>query len=500
MTPIAPRKDFESIARSLCRSNGETEWVEFKRNYANPDALGRYISALANGAALNHQPFGYLMLGVEDETGEPVGTTFDPYKARKGKEPLEAWLLRLLAPKVQFGFHFVEIDGHRIVVAEVHAAANVPVRFQNVEYIRVGSVTKPLREAPERERALWRFFDDSPFERRVAYGGMTVSEALSLLDWPVYFRLLKLPAPQNLEQVAAGPLAYDGVLQHETANRWSVTNLGALLLAEDIKDFPALTRKAVRVIQYPGKSRMETTREHVFNTGYSGGFERLIDYIYALLPTREVIQDGIREEVTDFPAVTVRELIANMLIHQDLAVTGAGPMVEVFVDRIEISNPGESLIAAERMIDAPPRSRNEAMAALMRRFGICEERGSGIDKAMFAIELAHLPPPLFEMPPGATRVTVFARKRFKEMSRSDKIRAVYQHACLHYIMGEKTTNATLRARFDISSANSAVASRLLRDALKAGVITIEDEAAGPRNRAYLPFWAAAAENGTGKFI
>ena len=499
MTPPPPAKDFAAIVRSLCRSDGETEWIEYKRNYVNPEEVGRYISALANGAALNEQPFGYLMWGVVDKTGELAGTTFDPQTARKGNEPLEAWLLRLLNPKIQFGFHVVEVDDNRIVVAQIHATANVPVRFRNVGYIRVGSVTKPLREAPERERMLWRIFDKNPFEGRVHLDGMAASDALGLLDWPAYFRLLKLPVPQDLA-VAAGTLRTDGLLRSDAANGWGVTHLGAVLLAEALGDFPALARKAVRVIQYPGKSRTETTREHVFNRGYASGFERLIDYVDALLPSREVIHNGIREDAAAFPAVTLREFIANMLIHQDLTVTGAGPMVEIFADRIEISNPGESLVAAERMIDAPPRSRNEATAALMRRFGICEERGSGIDKAMLAIELAQLPPPLFETPPGATRVTVFARRHFKDMARADRIRAVYQHSCLRYIMGEKTTNATLRERFGISSGNSAVVSRLLGDALKAGVIVVENAAAGPRSRAYLPFWAAPADNEIGRFI
>ena len=318
---------------------------------------------------------------------------------------------------------------------------------------------------------------------------MSAENVLGFLDSRAYFRLLNLPVEQP-PMAAAGSLAYDGVLQQTVTNDWSITNLGAILLAEDLRDFPHLQRKAVRVIQYPGKSRIETTRERSFNRGYVVGFEELIGYIDTLLPTNEVIGNAIREVVTMFPGIAVRELVANMLVHQDLAVTGAGPMVEIFADRIEISNPGESLVAPDRLIDAPPRTRNEAMAAVMRRVGICEERGSGIDKAMLAIERAQLPAPRFETPPGATRVTVFARKHFKEMSRADRIRAVYQHSCLRYVMGEKTTNSTLRQRLGISSANSAVVSRLLGDALKAGAIVIEDGAAGPRSRAYLPFWAA----------
>lgn len=144
--------------------------------------------------------------------------------------------------------------------------------------------------------------------------------------------------------------------------------------------------------------------------------------------------------------------------------------------------------------DAPPRTRNEAMAAVMRRVGICEERGSGIDKVMAAIELAQLPAPLFETPPGATRVAVFARRNLRNMSRADRVRAVYQHACLRYVMGEQTSNATLRERFGISGRNAAAASRLLGEALEAGMIVVQDPEAGTRRRSYLPFWAAPPAN------
>jgi predicted HTH transcriptional regulator len=51
-------------------------------------------------------------------------------------------------------------------------------------------------------------------------------------------------------------------------------------------------------------------------------------------------------------------------------------------DRIEITNPGEPLVDPQRFVDSPPKSRNEVLASLMRRFRICEERGSGIDKVI----------------------------------------------------------------------------------------------------------------------
>ena len=496
MNPPRSIKDYAAIVRALCRPDGESEWVEYKRNRVDPVEIGQNISALANAAALNEQPFGYLLWGVEDSTGRLIGTTFDPHTSKKGNEPLQNWLLRLLEPQVNFSFHEVDMDGMRIVLLEIDPARNIPVRFRGLDYIRVGSVTKPLRDVPERERALWRLFDRTPYEKRATYESLSAEEALGFLDWPAYFRLLKLPVAQH-PSAAAGALAFEGILEQTGGDSWSITNFGALLLAEYLSDFPHLERKAVRVIQYSDKSRIETTRERVFDRGYVAGFEELIDYVDTLLPTNEVIGNAIREVITMFPRIAVRELIANMLVHQDLAVTGAGPMVEIFSDRIEITNPGESLVAPDRLIDAPPRTRNEAMAAVMRRVGICEERGSGIDKVMREIELAQLPAPLFETPPGATRAVVFAHRNLRSMSKADKVRAVYQHACLRYVMGEKTNNTTLRERFGISVRNAATASRLLGDALAAGKIIVEDPEAGARRRSYLPFWAAPPASGSG---
>ncbi len=71
-------------------------------------------------------------------------------------------------------------------------------------------------------------------------------------------------------------------------------------------------------------------------------------------------------------------------------------MVEIFEDRIEITNPGVPLIEANRFLGTPPRSRNEALASMMWRLRICEERGSGIAKVVFQTELYQLPAPIFE--------------------------------------------------------------------------------------------------------
>lgn len=125
----------------------------------------------------------------------------------------------------------------------------------------------------------------------------------------------------------------------------------------------------------------------------------------------------------------------------------------------------------------------------MRRFRICEERGSGIDKVVSEVELYQLPAPLFEAPPGFTRTVLFAHKSLTDMIKVDRVRACYLHACLRHEMRQPMTNGSVRQRFGIEEKNKATASRLIREALDAGKIRLVDPEVGDKLRAYLPFWA-----------
>lgn len=477
-----------SLVNELRALPRETEWVEFKVNDAEPEAIGEYISALANAAALVGKAFAYLIWGVRDADHAVVGTSFDPHAARVGNEELESWLLRLLEPKIDFRFFRVLVEERPVVLLEILRAARHPVAFQGQEYLRVGSYKKKLKDFPEKERALWRIFDQTPFEDGVATERASPDEVLQLLDYPAYFDLLERPLPADRAGILAA-LTEDRLIRRGDAGGWDITNLGAILFAKRLDAFHALRRKAVRVIQYRGTGRVETLKEQTGSKGYACGFEGLIGYINGLLPANEVIGQALRKSVPMFPELAVRELVANALIHQDFFVTGAGPMVEIFDDRIEITNPGEPLVDTQRFVDTPPRSRNETLASLMRRFRICEERGSGIDKVVLEVELFQLPAPLFEKPDGFTRAALFAHKPLKAMDRAERVRACYLHACLRYVMRQPMTNTSLRERFGIVEKNASVASRLLNEAVEAGRIVIEDPDVGTRARSYLPFWA-----------
>lgn len=477
-----------ALVRELCALPGEREWVEFKHNNENPEEIGEYISALANSAALLGKPFGYLLWGIEDETQAIVGTAFQHRTSKAGNEPLENWLARLLTPRLHFQFCEVSIDGKDVVVLEIPRALGQPVQFKGQEYIRVGSQKKKLKDFPEKERMLWRIFDRSSFEDLIAAPSVSSDDVLHLIDYPAYFELLQRPLPDEKSGILEA-LRADGLIHRAEGGSWDITNLGAILFAKHLQDFPGIGRKAMRVIVYKGTGRVQTVKEQGGAKGYASGFEGLIGFVTGLLPSNEVIGKALRNVVPMFPTLAVRELVANALIHQDFLVAGAGPMVEIFDDRMEISNPGVPLIAPERFLDNPPRSRNEKLAALMRRFGICEERGSGIDKVVSEIEFYQLPAALFEARGESTIAVLFAQRPLTKMDKTDRVRACYQHASLRYVSRDFMTNTSLRERFGIKEENKAQASRFIKDAVDAGKILPYDENAAPKLMKYIPHWA-----------
>ena len=478
-----------SLVRELTALPRETEWVEFKHNKAIPDDIGEYISALANASALQGKSCAYLLWGVEDGTRRIVGTTFLPREVKVGNEALENWLAHHLDPRIDVRIYEFEIDGAAVVLFTIQPAANRPVRFKGIEYIRIGSYTKRLHDHPEKERELWRVFEQTPFEKGVAKAGISSDDVLSLLDYPNYFRLMKQPLPDNRAAILER-LVKEHILMPAPGKRYDVSNVGAILFANNLQDFDRLSRKALRVIIYRGDNRAQTLKEQTGGKGYAIGFEGAIAYINDQLPQNEQIGQALRSEVRMYPEIAIRELVANALIHQDFNVTGAGPMVEIFSDRMEISNPGVPLIDTLRFIDEPPRSRNEMLAALMRRMNICEERGSGIDKVIFNVELFQLPAPDFRVAGGSTVAVLLGPRKFSQMDREERVRACYQHACLLYVSGKRMSNATLRKRLGIKDTNYPSASRIIRDAIEAKLIRPYSEGEGSKkDSSYVPFWA-----------
>lgn len=469
----------------LTKLPAENEWVEFKHNFHSAEEIGERISALSNGAAIRNKEFGYLVFGIENITHKIIGTSFKAKNHNKGNENLEHWLATRLNPKIDFSVYEFDFDSsNHISLYVIPPAKTQPVEFLHKSYIRIGSITRLLSEFPEKQAVIWKK-DNPPFEKEIAKDNLTASDITKYLSSETYFDLMNLPYPSDQKGVIEKFLDEGFISKNKT---YSITKLGALLFAKSLRDFESVERKAIRVIVYKGKNKVETEREQMGGKGYAIGFEGLIEWINSQLPANEEIGKALRKETTMYPPIAIRELVANALIHQDLDEKGF-PMVEIYSDRIEISNAGLPLVKPERFIDAY-LSRNEKLADVMRRMRFCEEKGSGLDKVIKYNELFQLPPISVITAEKRTRVTMYSYKKLNELDKKEKILACYQHACLKYVSNEKMTNQSLRDRFKIEDHNYSIASRIIRDSIESRMIKEDDPENKSRKYAsYIPFWA-----------
>jgi ATP-dependent DNA helicase RecG len=457
------------------RGSSEHQRLEFKeaKNQFDNTKLCRYCVAMANEGG------GALVLGVTDKPPRRVVGT----QAFTNPVAMAEKLFCVVGFRVDIE-EVAHPDGRVLVFHIPSRPRGTAYHLDGAYLMRSGEELVPMSE--DRLRAI--FAEGEPdWLSQPAKEGCDGEQVVQLLDTQAFFDLLKRPYPVDragvLERLESESLIV------ADAGGWTITNLGAMLFAKSLDRFGRLARKAVRVVVYAGTGKLQTKRDWQDSKGYATGFRGLIEYINSVVPSNEVIEQALRREVKMFPDIAIRELVANAIIHQDFCLTGMSVMVELYDDRMEISNPGTPFIAPDRFIDEY-QSRNERLADLMRRLGFCEEKGSGVDKVIESVEAYQLPAPDFRVSERRTSVVLFAHRDFEEMDRRDRIRATYQHCCLRYVMGQKMTNQTLRERFRLSEKKAESASRAIRDSLEAQRIKLGNPAeTSLRYRHYLPYWA-----------
>lgn len=225
--------DYCKLIRKLVSLPEETEWVEFKHNNKDPGQIGEYISALANSALFQEKSRAYLVWGVEDKTHLIVGTDFDFHKMKVGGgEELHSWLRHQLSDNADFEFIECEVDEKPMVILVVEQAKHRPVSFKGESYIRVGSYKKLLKKVPVLEKQIWTLLNNSKYEDLIAQNDVSFEDVLKLLDYTKHFDLLDLPIPTDKSALSTY-LLEDGFILQQDDGQWSITNLGAALLAKD---------------------------------------------------------------------------------------------------------------------------------------------------------------------------------------------------------------------------------------------------------------------------
>lgn len=453
----------------------ETQNLEFKeaKNQYDTKKLCKYCVAIANEGG------GHLLLGIEDKPPRNIiGTQAFP-DVMDITQKLFHWL------SFRVDVEEISYQGNRILIFIIPSRPKgTAYQYEGTYWMRSGEELVVMSEDYLRKI----FAEGRPdWLEEVALQNVTAQSVVQLLDTQTFFDLLKLPYPTEQTGVIERLLAEKCI--EKSSDSYNILNLGAILLAKDLSQFADIKRKAVRVIVYSGNSKLQTKSDIIGGKGYAVGFSGLVQYIMGKLPQNEVIENAIRKEVKLVPELVIRELMANAVIHQDFNLTGTSPVVEIYNNRIEISNPGLPIVPVERFIDGY-QSRNEKLADIMRRFGICEEKSSGIDRVIETAEMLQLPAPEFLAEFNRTVVIIHGLRAFRDMTMADRVRACYQHCVLQYVLRQQMTNQSLRERFGVSEGSSNTISQIISTALEQGLIKLDPNAPDSRRYArYIPNWA-----------
>jgi predicted HTH transcriptional regulator len=482
--------DPSALLQRLLREENESPWLEFKVNNNHPEMIGEWVSACANAAILANKDRAFLVFGVENKTKQLVGTSVRLQEMKKGGENFSNWLSRLIEPRLMMEFLDFQYQGKNFSILTIEPTYDRPVRFSGTEYIRIGENVKKLAEFPSHERSLWMVTGRRKFESAIALPHQRPEQVLALLDADAYYELAKEEKPQNEDEILRR-FSLLGFISEDMEGGFDITNLGAILFAREIPNFPSIATKSIRVIKYAGTDKRKSEQETEGKKGYAVGFAALLRFIGKVLPSEEKYTGGIRNRVPVYPETAIREVIANALIHQDFTISGAGPVIEIYQDRIEVTNPGDSLIEVDRMIDER-QSRNEKLAATMRSLGLCEERGGGIDKALMEIEERSLPAPDFNSSANSMRVVLYGPKPFNELSKSAKMQACFFHCVLRWLKNDYMSNTSLRERFSLDQDEYQAVSAIISESVKRRRIVPADPDQGKRNARYVPYWTRSA--------
>lgn len=443
------------------------------------ERLAQHISAFAN-----YKGGGMLVYGVNND-----GTCFS-----MSKEQIDMTIEKLgniaknnLCYSIQIDHSVMEFQGSSLLFIYIPEQKEKPVYLRGRDIFDAyhRSAGQTVKMSRNQVKTMIAESQGVTFEQQFAKGGLSVNQVLELLDYKAFYERLDRNVPSSTDSILSKMSDY-GFCERNN-DQWNITNLGAILYANDLRDFDGLKNREIVLHKYVGTNNRQQEYEQHITRGYAAAFEDLVEMVMQSTSKEKI--DVNRELEPIYPRVAIREITANMLVHQDFGITGMPITIEIFANRIAFTNPGAPLNNINRLIDLPPNSRNEKLAQTMFMLHICEKRGSGIDRAVAAVEEMVLPAVKFTRGDEHTKVFLYPQKSLKDMTKQEKIEACYQHACLMFEDDKPVNNQSVRERFELNKNQSSIASRIITDTLEAGFIKPADEETASRKyMTYIPFY------------
>lgn len=450
--------------------------LEFKEASAQFDTkkLLEYCAAIAN------EQGGQLVLGVTDKYPRLVKGT----AAFQNLETIEHQMLVKLRLRVLVQERMYE--GKRVLVFQIPPRPmGSPIVLDGKYLMRAGESLTSM--TPDQLR---RILDEPKGEYllRVALEGLSVESIFKLLDVEPFWDLSDSEIPRSDAQ-KLDVLRNHHILR-ESGSRWSITNLGALMFARDFHSFH-FPGHGLRFVRYSGNNKVHATKDVTFERGFALAFEEFLLTVQSEIPVDERIAAAFRETAPLYRPVVLRELIANAIVHQDFEVDGSHVLVEMYENRIEVTNRGKPILEVVRFVEHT-KPRNPELAKIMRQLKMCEARGSGLQRVLDDNDRFGRPDPQFRTGDDITKAVIIGRQNFSDMPMDERVWAAFMHCCLKWVSSDYLTNASLRKRFGLADSKSSLVSNVIVAALEQKLIgprQTADLTMSKRHAKYVPFYA-----------
>ncbi len=331
---------------------------------------------------------------------------------------------------------------------------------------------------------------DGRNERSIVASALSGPEVLELLNAESYLRLSRMEIADNKEEQLRY-LEKLGLIK-KAGSTYQIPLFSVYLLARNLSDFNRLAGKRVRIVSYGGNDNLApVVFDKEFKEGIVEAFKSIYRELNGLIPRRERIdlESGRRLVELSIPQAVVRELLSNAFAHQDLSSEGDGIVIEVFKNRVEITNSGLPVLDPLHFLDGGPAIKNEKIFSEMKNLGLVDGQGHGWRKIVKELESRSLPVPEIKVRKNSITVTLWFEKPLKLLSLDKRNWTVYLHTVLRYLLSEPANNASLRQRLNLPESKSSTVSKLFRQAAEGGLVKPFDQHSSNKTKKYVPAWS-----------
>ena len=360
----------------LLVASGEGYNAEFKVSVPSKvKELSEEICAFANAAG------GVLLIGIND-ANEIKGVEIDNTKRSAIQNSIGE-----ITPALHCSVEMVRVDDKTVGVIEVPSGLKKPYVLSGAIYVRIGPNTQKLTTAEQMrdffQQAQKIYFDEVP-----CIGFNPSSDVDS--DILSHFR-----AEAHLSTIVPNEQIFTNLKLYNDEHQFK--NGSVLFFGKEPQQF--IEKAIVRCISFQGVDKRFIADDQPFGGPLYVQFTKAMQWLRGKLNVRYDIEGqgaGPRKEIWEIPETVLKEAIINSLSHRDYYDKGAVIAIELYEDRVEISNPG-GLVSAipESEFGKRSHSRNPLIFGLFARMHLVEQIGSGIGRIKDLMKEAGLPKPDF---------------------------------------------------------------------------------------------------------